>query len=52
MTASIKAKLDRIYAVRRAESERLNLRLKNLLTSFRTMKSHIDRNGKKALLVV
>jgi hypothetical protein len=52
MTAKMKAKLDRIYAVRRAESEGLSQRVKMFLTNFRTMKTSIDKNGKQALAVV
>jgi hypothetical protein len=52
MVAHMKAKLDRAYAVRRAESEGLNQRLKMFLTNFRTMKTSIERNGKKALVIV
>lgn len=51
-TADMKAQLDKIYVVRRGVNEGLNRKATMFLTNFRTLKSSIDRNGKKALLVV
>jgi hypothetical protein len=51
-TADMKAQLDKIYVVRRGLGEGLNRKATMFLTNFRTLKSSIDRNGKRALLVV
>jgi hypothetical protein len=52
MTAAMKAKLDQIYAVRRANSEGLERKAKMFITSFRTLKTSIERNAKKSLVAV
>lgn len=51
-TADMKAKLDKIYVVRRITSEGLERKATMFLTNFRTLKTSIERNGKKALVVV
>jgi len=52
MTADMKAMLDKIYAVRRANSEGLGRKASSYITQFRTMKTSIERNGTKALVAV
>lgn len=51
-TADMKARVDKIFVVRRNVGEGLNRKASMFLTNFRTLKTSIDRNGKKALLVV
>lgn len=52
ITAAMKSQLGQIYAVRRADSEGLQRKATMFITSFRTLKTSIERNGKNALVVV
>jgi len=52
MTAQMKSELDKVYNYRRASSEGLEQMATAYLTSFRTLKTSIDSNCKKALVVI
>lgn len=52
MTADMKAMLDKVYVARKLEGQGLERKAKMFIQSFQTLKSSIDRNGKKALVAM
>lgn len=52
MTADMKAMLDKIYVGRRIAGQDVERKASMFIRNFETLKSSIDRNGKKALVVM